>query len=460
MISYKIFLVDDEESIRHGVSLGLKQLYKIKTFPDAESALRRLEIEKPDLVLLDIMLPGISGTHALQKAIYQNSEILVIMISAVEDISIVLDTMRNGAYDYIVKPIHMDSLRVAIKKALHTIKMRKEIQDLQSGYLKENLPFFIGKSNQIQDVMQTVDLVSKSPVTPVLILGESGTGKELIAKTIHFKSPNFAGELVTLNCAAIPENLLESELFGYESGAFSGSRKSGKKGLVETAEGGTLFLDEIGDLSLDAQAKLLRFLEAGEYYRVGSTKKRSVQTRIIAATNKNLLELIETKEFREDLYYRLAVITLMVPSLSKRQADILPIAKHFLMFFDKSYNKNHTGISKEAEAYLLNRNWKGNIRELKNLIEHGVLVGSGPELSINDISPNVKFNRKYQKNITKDFPELPDSGIDLLKLEEHFISQALERTSGNEMQAAKLLNMTYYAFRYRKKKMRNNKMVK
>ena len=288
MITYSIYIVDDEQTIREGITMALETKYQVKAFPTAETAIDVIKSYPPDLVLLDIGLPGMNGIEALRKikSLYPN--ILVIMITAYEDIDTVISAMKLGAYDYVVKPIHMDGLEVTIRNALETISLRKEVQILQEKYLKENLPCFIAESNAIQDVMDFIGMVAKSPDTPILIFGETGTGKELIASAIHYRSPNFKNPLVTVNCASIPRDLVESELFGYEKGAFSGASPSGKKGLIEEAANGTLFLDEVGDLSLEAQAKLLRFLENGEYYRVGGTKKLQILTRVVSATNKNL----------------------------------------------------------------------------------------------------------------------------------------------------------------------------
>ncbi|MEW6386635.1 MAG: sigma-54 dependent transcriptional regulator [Thermodesulfobacteriota bacterium] len=452
MNHFSIFIIDDEESIRQGVSFVLKKNYRVKAFAAAEEALEAFKEGIPDLILLDIGLPGISGIEALRRIKEIPQEILVIIITAYEDLDMVIKAMKMGAHDYIVKPIQLDLLRVSIKNALETIKMRKEIQALQERYLRENMPCFIGESDAIQDVMKVVDRVAQSPDTPVIILGESGTGKELIASAIHYKSPNFQGPFVTLNCAAIPKELLESELFGYEKGAFSGAAANGKRGLVEQAGGGTLFLDEVGDLSLEAQAKLLRFLEHGEFYRLGVTKKLQVRTRVVSATNKDLTGMIEQGLFREDLYYRLAVIKIWVPSLNERPEDIIPIAKYFLVELGGKYQKNFTGIAPAAERLLKDYPWKGNIRELRNIIERGVLMENGPQLQLTD--QNLKRMEPQALPLsaaTAVFPRLPDEGLDLAALEKHFIKEALKKAQGNSRLAADLLGMSYYAFRYKRK---------
>ena len=456
MLAYSVYIVDDEESLAKGIALGLPKEYQANSFTTAESALEAMTTDPPDLVLLDIGLPGMNGVEALSILRKKYPDIVVIMITAFEDIKTVIAAMRLGAYDYVVKPIQMDTLEVTVKNALESIRLRKEVQALQAKYLQENLPFFIGESKVIQDVMAYIDNVAKSPDTPILILGESGTGKELMASAIHFRSPNFQGPLVTVNCAAIPKDLLESELFGYEKGAFSGATQSGKKGLVEQAADGTLFLDEIGDLSLDAQAKLLRFLESGEFYKVGGTKKRHIQTRVVSATNKDLVKMIDDGAFREDLYFRIGVIRLEVPSLNKRPDDILPIAKHFLVEFGKKFGKSFVGITPQAEEILQHIKWRGNVRELRNIIERATLIAKGAELTVEDLGPQ-KLNPALDATQAPEKlnPTIPSSGIDLPTLlesiEKQYVEEALRVTNGNETKAAKLLFFKYSTLRYRRR---------
>lgn len=454
-MDYSIYIIDDEQSIRDALGFGFRDHYSVQTFPDAESGLAAVEASPPDLVLLDIGLPGMDGIDALKEIKKFDPDIIVIMITAFEDIDTVLSAMKAGAYDYIVKPLHLDTIMLSIENALETIAMRKKIQSLQADSLRENVPCFVSESNSIQDVMQFVDKVAKGSDTPVLIVGETGTGKELIASAVHYKSPNFKGPFVSINCAAIPKDLIESELFGYEKGAFSGAAVTGKKGLIEEAEGGTLFLDEVGDLSSSAQAKLLRFLEDGEYYRVGGTQKYAIQTRIVSATNRNLDKMIEQNLFRQDLYFRIAVVRVEVPSLNERPEDILPIARHFLAEFGKKHGKAFNRISTPAEDFLRAHVWKGNVRELRNLIERGVLIGTGPELQVADlgIKPKPAPAGGEAPAPGRDFPPLPDTGIRLAVLEEHYIREAYQKAGGNEKKAARLLGLSYYAYRYKRKKL-------
>ena len=458
-ISYTVYIVDDEQTIREGVTMALEDLYRIKEFADAETALIALEKEPPDLVLLDVGLPGMDGIEALRRIKELQPDVLTIMITAYEDVDTVIAAMKSGAYDYVLKPIHMDGLEVTIRNAIDTIRLRKEVQALQEKHLKEHIPCFIGESNAIQDVMEFIKTVAKSPDTPIIIIGETGTGKELLASSIHYYSPNFKAPFATVNCAAIPKDLIESELFGYEKGAFSGAGATGKKGLIEEAANGTLFLDEVGDLSLEAQAKLLRFLELGEFYRVGGTQKHHISTRVISATNKNIDQMIADGQFRRDLYFRLGVIKVQAPSLNERPEDIIPLSKHYLQEFNLKFDKKIKGISSEAEAVLLAHNWTGHVRELKNLLERAVLTAKGNELLPVDLGLD-SHGQKEDKAPDSDkagFPPLPPEGLDLdtqlHSFEKHFIEQALKMARGNESKAAKLLNINHHTFRYRKKKL-------
>jgi DNA-binding NtrC family response regulator len=453
MISYSIYIVDDEQSLAKGIAASLLKEYRAVPYHTAEAALPAIKADPPDLVLLDIGLPGMSGIEALEKIKKDYPDIIVVMITAYEDIDTVISAMRLGAYDYVIKPIQMDSLLITIRNGLETIRLRKEIIALQDTYLKENMPFFVGKSKAIQDVMQLVGNVSKSTDTPVLIVGETGTGKELIASAIHYRSPVFRGPLVTVNCAAIPKDLLESELFGYEKGAFSGADEAGKKGLVEAAVAGTLFLDEIGDLSLEAQAKLLRFLETGDFFKVGGTKKIKISTRIVSATNKDLESMMQQGLFREDLYYRISVVKIEIPTLSKRQEDILPMARQFLVEFSNKFGKTFTSISPEAEAALINHSWSGNVRELKNIVERATLIGNGPELTPEELGFGaLPADEVYSASASMIPPEGVDLDGILEAIERDYIEEALRLADGNEARAAELLHMKYTTLRYRCRK--------
>lgn len=459
MLKYTLYLIDDDQYIRNGITEALGEKYKIRTFSNAEGLLSKLKTSSPDIILLDIGLPGMNGIEALSVIKQEKPEIPVIMITAYEDIDTVISAMKTGAHDYIVKPIFVDGLETTIKNAIDTIRLRKEVQILQERYLQENVPCFIGESDVIQYMMDFLRKVASSPDTPILIMGETGTGKELIASAIHYRSPNYKGPFITVNCAAIPKDLIESELFGYEKGAFSGANVSGKKGLIEEATSGTLFLDEVGDLSLEAQAKLLRFLEVGEFYRVGGTKKLYVQTRVISATNKNIDEMVKQSEFRKDLYFRLGVIKIQVPTLNERRSDILLLAKHFLSEFNQKFGKNFTGFTRDAKTAMEKHLWTGNVRELKNLVERGVLTGIEPKLTPEDLALPCIDHENGQLSHRQDieFPPIPPQGIDFPAAHDDFkrfyIAKALEMASGNESEAARLLNINHHTFRYHRKKL-------
>ncbi|MCK5145212.1 sigma-54-dependent Fis family transcriptional regulator [bacterium] len=464
MINFTLFVVDDEETIRDGMATVLAPQYRVHAFDNAEAALEAIPQHRPDLILLDIGLPGMNGVEALRAIREKHPSILVIMITAYEDVQTVIEAMKLGAYDYVIKPIQMESLELSIGNALETIRLRREVQALQEQCLKDNLPFFIGESHIIQDVIALIKLVAQSPDTPILILGETGTGKELIAKAVHYRSPNFKGPMVTMNCASIPGELLESELFGYEKGAFTGASASGKRGLVEEARNGSLFLDEVGDLSLSAQAKLLRFLEEGEFYRVGGLKKIRVNTRVISATNRDLEAMMETGDFRRDLYYRLGVIRVAVPSLNQRRDDILPLARFFLDGFSRKFNKDVSDFTAEAVKALHHQEWTGNIRELRNAVERAVLIGQGQQISVQDLGLHIDTVPTLERGPgIWNLPAIPEAGIDIEDLEKavvrHYLESAMEMAGGNESGAARLLKLNHHTFRYRLKKLREDSGV-
>jgi DNA-binding NtrC family response regulator len=452
-----LYIVDDEVVAREGIALALEKDYRVKAFEDAESALNRLNKDQPDLVLLDIGLPGISGIEALSRIKTQRPETLVIMITAYEDIESVVSAMKQGAHDYLLKPLQMGALITTIRNALETVSLRKEIKTLHEEYLSDSMPILIGESSVIQNIVEVVDKVAMGTDTPVMIRGDTGTGKELVAKAIHYRNPNVKGPLISVNCAAIPRELIESELFGYEKGAFSGADPGGKEGLVEKAVGGTLFLDEVGDISQEAQAKLLRFLESGEYYRVGGTRKREASLRVVSATNRDLDRLMAEGGFRRDLYYRLAVVDIEIPSLNQRREDILPIARHLLAELSEKYGKSFTHLSAETESAFLKRQYAGNVRELKNLIEREIILSNGPELNITGLSLPEK-DRQAEKGghpNPKGLPQLTGNGIDLhaviRQLEKEYMDEAIALTGGNETKAALLLGYSRDTFRYRKR---------
>lgn len=458
MTRYAVAIVDDEESIRDSLEMVLSEDYTISCFPDAESFLLSLKKSSPDLVLMDIGLPAMNGIDALNIAKQRIPDLPVIMITAFEDIQMVIRSMKKGAFDFILKPINPDILELTLQKAVASIALRKEVKLLQEKYLKDHEPVFIGESKHIEDVMDFIHTVAKSPDTPIMIMGETGTGKELIAKAIHARSPLFQGPFVAVNCSAFPDELIESELFGYDEGAFSGAKRQGKKGLIEEADNGTLFLDEVADLSLAGQAKLLRFLENGEFYKVGSTKKHTVKVRIVSATNKNLEELMEKDLFRKDLFFRLCVVKAKIPSLNERKEDIPALARYFLFQFNQKFKKNVVAISLEAENLLLSHPFAGNVRELKNMIERAALIAktgtlTGEDLGIQEILP---AGTPAPDKLSEIPVSIPEQGLNLTgmleNIEKKYMEQALLLTRGNESKAARLLKMNHHTFRYKLKK--------
>ena len=454
---FQIAVVDDEQFVTDAIEMALSDEYDIHGFETAEQFFESMEKNAPDLVLMDIGLPGMDGIQALELVRRKNCDIPVIMITAYEDIHMVINSMKSGAFDFIVKPINPDILDHIIKKAASSISLIKEVKILQEKYLQENLPCFIGQSRKIENVMDFIRMVAKSPDTPVMILGETGTGKELIARAVHARSPVFQGPFIPVNCSAFPDELMESELFGYEPGAFSGASRQGKKGVIEEADKGTLFLDEVADLSPAGQAKLLRFLESGEFYKIGGTRKYTVKTRVVSATNKKIDHLVETGKFRKDLYFRLCVVKADIPALNERKEDIIPLAKHFLNEFNHKFSKSLKAFSKQARDYLLNHEFTGNARELKNMIERGVLVATSDILTLRDLTgmeDNVAAEKSESSII---YEEFGTEGIDLPGLldsiEKKYMSRALSLSKGNESMAARLVNMNHHTFRYRWKKL-------
>jgi DNA-binding NtrC family response regulator len=455
-MNYSLLIIDDEESIRDSLSMALGRQYAVTTRATGKEAMADLAAMNPDLVLLDIGLPDVSGLDVLEAIRRQVPHAAVIMITAFEDLDTVIAAMKRGAFDYLVKPLRMDALKACLERAGSSIRLGKEIRVLQDKALREQIPFFVAESEALTDVVQTVAKVAVSPDTPVLIEGATGTGKELVASAIHHRSPNFRGPLVTVNCAAMPGELLESELFGYAPGAFSGAGRKGKAGLVEEAAGGSLFLDEIGELPPSAQAKLLRFLQHGEFYALGSTTRRTVRTRVLAATNRDLEDMVARGTFRQDLFFRLAVVRIRVPSLASRREDILPLAKLFLHEYGEKFGKKFTSLTEAARRALLSHDWTGNVRELRNIMERAVLMACGPELDAADLGL-ADGCAPHDGGAAAGAPTLTEAGMDLpvllQDLERDYYNQALSLAEGNESQAARLLNVSRDTFRYRRTKL-------
>jgi two-component system, NtrC family, response regulator AtoC len=447
----KIMVVDDEHLIRWSLEQNLKkQGYEVCTAGTGEDALRLARDEQPELVLLDYHLPGINGLEVLQRLKELDEDIIVIMVTAQGGLETAVNTMRHGAYDYINKPFNLDELSIVIRKALETSDLRREVVQLRSEHKKQGPPTILGSSKHMKNVLEIMAKVAKSDASTVLVQGESGTGKELVAKWIHYESARAEKPFVAINCAAVPATLLESELFGHEKGAFTDAKAS-KKGLFELADGGTVFLDEIGDMEIGMQAKLLRFLEDRTFRRIGGTKSIPVDVRIISATNKDLIKAIEDKSFRNDLYYRLQVIPIFLPALRERKDDILVLVNHFMETFSREFAKPMKGISSMAEKLLVEYNWPGNIRELKNVIERAIILGTDENLLLENLPLEI-VAKASQMSVPMTTFKLPPEGIDIEEVERELIKQSLEITDWNQSKAAKKLNLGIDAFRYRMKK--------
>lgn len=448
----RILVVDDEHLIRWSLEQNLKkQGYEVITAGTGEDALRSVREDQPDLVLLDVQLPGISGLQVLEKIKETDEDTVVIMVTAQGALEIAVTAMRLGAYDYINKPFNLDEMAIIIRKALETSDLRREVASLRSEHKKFGPPNIIGKSKHMGNVLEMMNKVAKSEASTVLIQGESGTGKELVAKWIHYASTRAEKPFVAINCAAVPATLLESELFGHEKGSFTDAKVT-KKGLFELADGGTVFLDEIGDMEVGMQAKLLRFLEDRNFRRIGGTKGISVDVRIISATNKDLLKAIEEKNFRNDLYYRLQVIPIYLPPLRERKEDILSLAQHFIEVYNRDFNKSVKGISSMAEKLLVDYGWPGNVRELKNVIERAIILGNEDTLLLEHLPLEIVAKSSSSPVPSSATFRLPPEGVDIEEVEKELIRQALDNCDWNQSKAAKKLSLGIDAFRYRMKK--------
>jgi DNA-binding NtrC family response regulator len=445
-------VVDDEQLIRWSLEQSLqKQGYDVVTAGSGEDALRLAREEAPDLMLLDIQLPGMNGINVLEKIKEFEDEIIVIMVTALGVLETAVKAMRLGAFDYINKPFNLDELSIIVKKALETRELRREVAHLRSTQSsKYGIDHIIGQSKHMEAVKSMIRKIAQSDASTVLIQGESGTGKELVAKAIHYESARADKPFMAINCAAMPETLLESELLGHEKGSFTDA-KTQKKGLFEVADGGTIFLDEIGDMDLGMQAKLLRVLEERSFRRVGGTRDIAVDVRIVSATNKDLLKAIEDKEFRNDLYYRIQVIPIYLPPLRERKDDILALVTHFIQHYNREFGKSVKGVSKMAEKFLAEYSWPGNTRELKNVIERAIILESDETLLLEHLPQEIVTKTGGNAAGPVGF-RLPPEGIDIEDVERELIRQALEISEGNQSKAAKKLSLGIDAFRYRMKK--------
>ena len=448
----KILIVDDEESMREFLSIMLhNDGYQVDAVGDGQQAVERLRSCAYDLIISDIKMPRMTGFELLAHVRQRFPDTAMIMITAFSTTEEAVEAMKNGAYDYINKPFNLDEMAIVIRKALETSELRREVVQLRSEHKKQGPPKILGNSKHMKNVLDMMAKVAKSDASTVLVQGESGTGKELVAKYIHYESARAEKPFVAINCAAVPATLLESELFGHEKGAFTDAKTS-KKGLFELADGGTVFLDEIGDMEVGMQAKLLRFLEDRTFRRIGGAKVIPVDVRIISATNKDLLKAIEDKSFRNDLYYRLQVIPIFLPSLRERKEDILVLANYFIEMFSREFAKPTKGISSMAEKLLVEYNWPGNIRELKNVIERAIILGNDENLLLENLPLEIVAKASHVGTVPLTTFKLPPEGIDIEEVERELIKQSLEITDWNQSKAAKKLNLGIDAFRYRMKK--------
>jgi len=450
-MSRKLLIVDDEASMLEFLSLLFQEEdFEVSTANSATEA-RDLFGESFDLILCDIMMPDGNGLDLLKeiKEVHPNTS--VIMMTAYTSTKSAIEAMKHGASDYISKPFDLDELKVVVEKALERSDLVEENvylrRELEQRYTFSNI---IGRSPKMQAIFKLIERVARTSST-VLIYGESGTGKELIARAIHFSSPRSEKRFLSINCGALPENLLESELFGHERGAFTGAVKE-KKGLFQEAEGGTLFLDEIGEMAMSMQVKLLRALQERTIRRVGGNREEAVDVRVIAATNRNLQERVAEGEFREDLYYRINVIPLDLPPLRARREDVSLLASFFLTKYSEQMGFETPKISVEVMNALEAYDWPGNVRELENLVERTLALLAGDTIRLRDLPDHLVSDRSGPTEVV----DLPLEGLDLEPyledLRAQLMRQALDRCEGVQTQAAELLGMSFRSFRYYAKK--------
>jgi DNA-binding NtrC family response regulator len=461
-----ILVVDDQEPICQFVSKALTDSgYEVWTADSGRKALERLAEAPPDLILLDLKLGDIDGIDILKRAKEMYKELPVIMMTAHGDVGSAVEAMKAGALDFVTKPLNLEQLQMLVERGLESQKIWRELEHLRR---KDRARFSVdlvrGASPAMQRVYQVAEQVAQSDTTSVLIEGESGTGKQLVASIIHEQSNRKDKPFLEINCAAIPRDLLESELFGHEKGAFTDARQQ-KQGLLELANGGTLFLDEVGEMTLPLQVKLLKVLETMSFRRVGGTKDVRVSVRIISATNQHLHEMVKEGTFREDLYYRLNVVAIHMPPLRDRREDVILLANHFLRHFSRTFHKNFETLSPEAERMLLAYPWPGNIRELKNVFERTVLLEEGPRVEAAHLerafAPRRQADTGHGDQVIERLeqalmsPSIPEGGIEFENLiegvERALILKASEATGWNQSRTAQVLNLKRDKLRYRMK---------
>lgn len=444
-MSIKILVVDDEPLQREILKTILTgEGYETETAESAEAALLQLKKLDPDVILSDLQMTGMGGLEFLQSLPEKSVPPAVIIITAHGTISSAVEAVRLGAADYLTKPVDKEKILFAVQKASERSKILKENLRLRTElFSRFKIDGIVGVSPRIRQIVDVLRRVADSSST-IMIRGESGTGKELIARAVHYNSPRCGRPFTAINCAAIPENLFESELFGYEAGAFTGANGR-REGLIEATQGGTLFLDEVGDMPMTMQSKLLRVLQDREIRRIGGKETIRVDIRILSATNKNLEEEVEKGNFREDLYYRLNVVFIEMPPLRERCEDIPDLVATFVRKYNQEFGRRVNDVSREALKALVEYRWPGNVRQLEAVIERSVLLSDGGTLTLEDIG-GLLVGRKAINPLGID---LPEEGLDFEALEKDLLQKALQRAGGVASKAAKLLNMSYKTFLYR-----------
>ncbi len=452
----RILVVDDEKLIRWSVGERLQRGgYEVLSAESGEEALEVMAAQAPDLVLLDVRLPGIDGLVTLQRALGQYPELAVLMMSAHSTVDIAVEAMKHGAIDFLVKPFPFQALDAAVERALTTARTRRQIQALTEERRGggEALAGLVGRSAAMEQVRSMVSRLSGSDSTTILVEGESGAGKEVVARAVHFSSGRAERPFLQVNCAALPEHLLESELFGHERGSFTDAHTQ-KRGLFESAEGGTVMLDEIGDLHPGGQAKLLRLLENKTFRRVGGVTELRADVRVLAATNVNLEERVAEGRFRADLFFRLNVVRIVMPPLREHPEDVPTLCAYFIARFNHEMKQQLKGVNAGALQMLQAYRWPGNVRELRNVIERAFILHAGAEeLRPEHLSPELRgaamaaAARRPEKPVA-----VPQDGLVLEDAERKLIQEALERSSGNQSRAARLLGISRDTLRYRLKK--------